>query len=46
VSFRQVRAGDLFGEKIEILAGLDADEIIALDPIQAGIYLKAQTVKQ
>jgi len=46
VSFRQVRAGDLFGEKIEILAGLDANEIIALDPIQAGIYLKAQTVKQ
>jgi RND family efflux transporter MFP subunit len=45
VSFRQVRAGDLFGEKIEILAGLDADENIALDPIQAGIYLK-QTVKQ
>jgi len=31
VSFRQVRAGDLFGEKIEILAGLDANEIIALD---------------
>jgi RND family efflux transporter MFP subunit len=46
VSFRQVRAGDLFGEKIEILAGLDADENIALDPIQAGIYLKAQTGKQ
>ena len=46
VSFRQVRAGDLFGQKIEILAGLDANEQIALDPIQAGIYLKTQTVKQ
>ena len=45
VSFRQVRAGDLFGEKIEILAGLEANENIALDPIQAGIYLKAKTVK-
>ena len=45
VSFRQVRAGDLFGVNIEILAGLDADENIALDPIQAGIYLK-QSVKQ
>jgi len=46
VSFRQVRAGDLFGEKIEILAGLEANENIALDPIQAGIYVKAQMVKQ
>ncbi|MFA9419296.1 MAG: efflux RND transporter periplasmic adaptor subunit [Gammaproteobacteria bacterium] len=46
LSFRQVRAGDLFGDEIEILAGLEANENIAIDPIQAGIYLKAQTVKQ
>jgi len=46
LSFRQVRAGEVFGGKIEILAGLDANENIALDPIQAGINLKAQTEKQ
>jgi hypothetical protein len=46
LSFRQVRVGDLFGDKIEILAGLDADENIALDPIQAGIHLKAQRERQ
>jgi len=40
--FRQVRPGHKFGEKIEILAGLDAGEIIALHPVRAGIELKAQ----
>jgi len=40
--FRQVRAGEVFGNNIEILAGLDANESVALDPIQAGINLKAQ----
>jgi RND family efflux transporter MFP subunit len=40
--FRQVRAGEIFGDNIEILAGLDANENVALDPIQAGINLKAR----
>ena len=44
--FRQVRPGAMSGDKIEILAGLEASEIVVLDPIQAGIYLKAQSVKQ
>lgn len=32
---RQIRVGERFGERIEILAGLDAGERIALDPIAA-----------
>ena len=39
---RQVRPGSRFGERIEILAGLEDGEIIVLDPIRAGIELKQQ----
>lgn len=42
LSFRQVRPGNRYGEQVEILAGLDADEIIALDPVRAGIEHKRQ----
>lgn len=42
VSFRQVRPGQVIGNKIEILAGLEADENVALNPVNAGIALKAQ----
>lgn len=42
VSLRQVRLGRLEGDPVEILAGLDAGEQVALDPIQAGVYLKEQ----
>lgn len=42
LTFRQVRPGQSFGEKIEILAGLDDGEKIALHPVRAGIALKAQ----
>jgi len=42
LAFRQVRPGHDFGEKIEILAGLDDGEKIALHPVLAGIELKAQ----
>jgi len=42
LTFRQVRPGHDFGEKIEILAGLDDGEKIALYPVLAGIELKAQ----
>ena len=42
VSLRQVRPGRIQGDQVEILAGLDAGEIVALDPIRAGVYLKEQ----
>ncbi len=42
VSLRQVRPGRTEGETVEILAGLEAGESVALDPVQAGIYLKNQ----
>ncbi len=42
VSLRQVRPGRVEGDPVEILAGLDAGEQVALDPIQAGVYLKEQ----
>jgi multidrug efflux pump subunit AcrA (membrane-fusion protein) len=38
--FRQVRLGRTYGDQIEILAGLDAGERIALDPVAAAVYLK------
>ncbi|HRY19759.1 MAG TPA: efflux RND transporter periplasmic adaptor subunit [Candidatus Competibacteraceae bacterium] len=41
-SLRQVRPGRIEGDQVEILAGLDAGETVALDPIQAGAYLKEQ----
>lgn len=41
VSLRQVRPGRTAGEVVEILAGLEPGEQIALDPIQAGVYLKS-----
>ncbi len=41
-SFRQVRPGNHFGEQIEILAGLDDGERVALDPVRAGIEYKRQ----
>jgi len=42
VHLRQVRVGSREDGQVEILAGLDAGEQVALDPIQAGIYLKEQ----
>jgi RND family efflux transporter MFP subunit len=41
---RQVRAGNTFDDRTEILAGLSAGERIALDPVRAGIYVKSQAV--
>jgi RND family efflux transporter MFP subunit len=41
VRFRQVRAGNRFDDRVEILAGLVEGERVALDPVQAGIYLKS-----
>lgn len=40
VQFRQVRIGREAAESVEILAGLQAGERIALEPVKAGIYGK------
>jgi RND family efflux transporter MFP subunit len=40
VTLRQIRAGRRYGERSEVLAGLDAGEIVAADPIAAGVYLQ------
>jgi RND family efflux transporter MFP subunit len=40
VSLRQVRLGHLRGDRIEILAGLAARELVALDPAAAGIQAR------
>jgi RND family efflux transporter MFP subunit len=40
VSLRQVRIGQFVADEVEILAGLDSGEQVALDPIAAGIFLK------
>jgi RND family efflux transporter MFP subunit len=42
LALRQVRHGARFGDQIEILAGLDDGEAVALDPVRAGIVLKRQ----
>jgi RND family efflux transporter MFP subunit len=42
VSLRQVRVGRHIDDQVEVLAGLDAGEKVALDPIAAGIQLKQQ----
>ncbi len=40
VNLRQVRLGNPTGDRVEILAGLSAGELIALDPVRAAIALK------
>lgn len=40
VMLRQVRIGRQYGDDVEILAGLDAGEEVALDPVAAGIHVK------
>lgn len=47
VAFRQVRLGRTFGDRVEILAGVEPGEAVALDPVAAAIRLKsAQAVRQ
>jgi RND family efflux transporter MFP subunit len=42
VQLRQIRLGEAApGDQIEVLAGLEAGEKIALEPVKAGIYLKS-----
>lgn len=41
ISFRQVRLGRQLGDgQVQVLAGLDAGEEVALEPIRAGVMLK------
>lgn len=42
VVLRQVRLGRTFDGLIEVLSGLDAGESVALDPVEAAIWLKEQ----
>ena len=42
LSLRQVRPGNRYGEQVEILAGLEENERVALDPVRAGIEFKRQ----
>ena len=47
ISMRQVRLGRKFNnDQVEILAGLDAGEQIARDPLAATVYLKEQNNRQ
>ncbi len=42
VSLRQIRLGTSSGrDQIEVLAGLNPGDVIALDPVKAGIYAKS-----
>jgi RND family efflux transporter MFP subunit len=42
VTLRQVRIGRRYGERTEILAGLAAGELVAADPVAAGVYVQEQ----
>ena len=42
IKLRQIRLGHTFDDKVEVLAGLSANEKVAVDPIKAGIRLKQQ----
>jgi RND family efflux transporter MFP subunit len=45
VSLRQVRLGHAQGDSIEVLAGVDAGELVALDPTAAGIKARRPAPK-
>jgi RND family efflux transporter MFP subunit len=40
VELRQIRAGRAYGERIEVLAGLEPGESVATDPVAAGVWLR------
>jgi RND family efflux transporter MFP subunit len=41
VRLRQLRIGNEFGDRVEVLAGLSEGERVAIDPVAAGIYVKS-----
>ena len=45
IHFRQVRLGRDLGDSLAVLAGLTVGEQVALDPIAAGVVLKAQAAE-
>ena len=42
LEFRQVRIGNRYGDRLEILAGIEPGETVVLDPVRAAIELKRQ----
>jgi len=40
VNLQQVRLGRRYGDNVEVLAGLAAGELVATDPVSAGVYVK------
>jgi RND family efflux transporter MFP subunit len=46
VRLRQVRIGQSFADRIEVLAGLVEGERVALDPVKAGIHIKSAAEHQ
>jgi RND family efflux transporter MFP subunit len=42
VTLRQIRAGRAYGERVEVLAGLERGERVAVDPVAAGAALRAR----
>ncbi len=45
IRLRQVRIGNQFDDRVEVLSGLKPGEKIALNPVQAGIRAKSATAK-
>jgi len=41
IRLRQIRTGQRFGDRTEVLAGLSAGEAVAVDPVRAGIIAKS-----
>jgi len=40
VNLQQVRLGRRYGDNLEVLAGLTEGEVVATDPVRAGVYVK------
>lgn len=45
VRLRQVRVGNAFGDRVEVLAGLSEGEQVAVDPVAAGIHVKSRAAR-
>ncbi len=46
VRLRQVRVGQIFADRVEVLAGIQAGDQVALDPVKAGIFIKTRGMEQ
>jgi RND family efflux transporter MFP subunit len=40
VTLRQIRVGRRYGDRVEVLAGLAPGDVVATDPVAAGVYLQ------